>query len=238
MNSIILKKKISYVGILRYLLLTLFGYGLLNISIAHSRSLNTIDGTITILDFDGNEMTDHSNVVIFIDGITANPTTHSQQIIPKISHQGRKFSPHVLPIGKGDTVDFFNDDRIFHNVFSLSKAKTFDLGIYPHGASKLVTFKQSGLVKLYCNIHPKMVGNILVLNNKWFAKSAEDGYFSIKNIPDGEFTLRLWYEFSKGFSQPISFYGGKNISKNLTLRVTKKPRSHKNKFGKPYRKKY
>lgn len=231
-------KKISYADIRRCLLLTFFGYGLLFFSTVYGRSLNTVEGTITVIDFDGNEMEDRSNVVIFIDGTAANPAIQVEQNIPKISHQGRKFAPQVLPIVKGSRVDFFNDDRVFHNVFSLSKAKTFDLGIYPQGTSKVVTFNTPGLVKIYCNIHPKMVSNILVLNNTLFAKTAVDGSFTIKNVPDGEFTLRSWHEVSEGVSLPVSLHGGKKISKNLTIKITKKVRSHKNKFGKSYRTKY
>lgn len=230
------------VGRCSILVMLLFGYNMFYYSVAKSESLvpslNVIQGTVTILDQGGNEIKDRSNVVIFIDGIATNQLTQDQQNTPKMSHQGRQFSPRVLPIVKEGTVDFFNDDSIYHNVFSLSKAKSFDLGIYPQGTSKLVTFNQPGLIKIYCNMHPKMVSNILVLNNPLFAKTDDDGTFTIHNIPDGKFTLRLWYEFSDGLSQQISLQGGQQLTKNLVLKVTKKVRSHKNKFGKSYREKY
>ncbi len=225
-------------GVLQCLLLSLLAYGLSGFHLAHARTLNTIDGNLTILGFDGNEKTDHSNAVIFIDGIVAGSVSQLHQDPPKISHLGRKFAPHVLPLLKGGTVDFFNDDRIFHNVFSLSKAKTFDLGIYPQGTSKLVSFERTGLIKIYCNIHPKMVSNILVLNNPFFTKTDTDGSFTIENIPDGTYTLRIWHEFSVAMNLPVSFQDGQIVTQNLTITETKKVRSHKNKFGKPYKTKY
>ncbi len=220
----------------------LLGYSILCFSVTDNKSktpsINVLNGTVTILDQDGNEIEDRSNVVIFIDGISTNNQIQDHQKIPKMSHKGRQFTPHVLPIVKQGVVDFFNDDRIYHNVFSLSKAKTFDLGIYPQGTSKLVTFSQSGLVKIYCNMHPKMASNILVLNNPLFAKTNVDGSYTINNIPDGVFSVRLWYEFSDGFSQQISLQGGQQLTKNIAIKVTKKIRRHKNKFGKSYREKY
>lgn len=223
-------------------ILLILGYSALYSSISYSQfnnpPVNTISGTVTIIDRDGDELKDRSNAVIFIDGLSEEQQVQEKKNIPTMSHKGRIFSPRVLPIVKGEVIDFFNDDTIYHNVFSLSKANPFDLGIYPQGTSKLVTFSRPGLVKLYCNIHPKMVSNILVLNNNLFAKTGVDGTFEIKNIPDSEFTLRVWYEYSDVFSRQVSVKDGKRFIETFTIKATKKIRAHKNKFGKPYRRKY
>ncbi len=127
---------------------------------------NTIKGVVTITDLDGNPHSDHSDAVVFIDGLPSqSKSQQSNEIAPLISHKGRQFSPRVLPIVKGGKVDFYNDDDIFHNVFSLSRVKPFDLGIYPTGTSKIVEFEHTGLVKLYCNIHPDMVSNRVMIES-------------------------------------------------------------------------
>lgn len=201
-------------------------------------SLNAIKGTVKVLDRHGEPIEDRSNVVVFIDGIVSNSSTRALDRPLTMSHRERKFAPRVAPIVKGGAIDFFNDDRIYHNVFSLSKSNTFDLGIYAQGTSKLVTFDRPGLIKIYCNIHPKMVSNILVLENPFFSKTGHDGSFEINDIPDGRFVLRTWYEFGDGFSEIINFRGGKEITTALEIKTTKKLIKHKNKFGKPYRNKY
>ena len=203
-----------------------------------NRSLNSISGTVTVLDEDGRVIPDASNVVVFIDGISEQYQPEIGIDVPKISHRGRQFSPHVLPIVKGTTIDFLNDDSIYHNVFSLSEANTFDLGIYPEGTSKLVTFEQPGLVNVYCNIHPNMVSTILVLNNTMFVTTGADGAFEIRNIPDGQFTLRVWYEFGEELSREVSLSGGNQLTEAFTLTAIRRIRTHDNKFGRPYREKY
>src|SRR5256885_13468033 len=96
------------------------------------------------------------------------------------------FTPPVLPIMQGTTVEFPNDDPIFHNVFSLSKTKPFDLGLYKRGTNKSVTFDQPGLVKVYCNIHEKMIGYIAVLENPYFTLTDKEGKFKIADVPPGK----------------------------------------------------
>ena len=194
-------------------------------------------GSVTIVDRDGGDALDYSNVVVFVDGVALEEMS-SNRMVPKVTHKGRRFAPRVLALVKGTTVSFFNDDDIFHNVFSLSKAKPFDLGIYPEGASKLVEFDRAGLVKLYCQIHPSMVGNILVLNNSLYAITGADGKFRIENVPDGDFVLRAWHESAVELQQPLSVRGNLTYELTFVLEETKKIKQHKNKFGKHYKKKY
>ena len=197
-----------------------------------------IRGTVSITDKQGNKLEDHSNVVVFVDGLSAQQKTLVQRSIPKISHKGLQFNPRVLPVARGASVNFLNDDRVFHNVFSLSKAKTFDLGIYPSGSEKFVRFDQPGLVKVYCNIHPNMISNILVLNNLLFSKTNIDGKFEIKNVPAGNFTLRVWYELGDEVNKKVTIQENEHLIENFTVTNTKHVKKHKNKFGMPYRKKY
>jgi len=200
--------------------------------------LNTASGVVRVFDHNGDELEDRSDVVVFVDGLSDTASYRSASKPPQVSHKDRQFSPSVLPLARGTTVDFFNDDNIFHNVFSLSKSKSFDLGIYPEGTSKLVTFSEPGLVKIHCNIHPKMTSTILVLNNSLFATTGPDGRFEIDGVPDGQATLRVWSEFSDELSRTVFLTGGGRFEESFDVQQTKRFVQHKNKFGKRYREKY
>ena len=116
------------------------------------------------------------------------PTQHGV-----LNQKGLKFHPQVLPILVGTTVDFPNEDNLFHNVFSYSKPGEFDLGRYPMGDSRSVMFDRTGVVRVYCDIHSDMNATILVLDNPYFAIPDDDGTFVISNLPEGKYTLNLWY---------------------------------------------
>jgi plastocyanin len=103
------------------------------------------------------------------------------------------FVPHVLPILVGSTVEFPNSDPVYHNVFSFSKSKTFDLGRYPTGRSKAVTFNKPGLVKVYCDMHSQMNAFILVLANPYFTLTDEQGNYEIRDIPAGTYKVKAWF---------------------------------------------
>ncbi len=111
---------------------------------------------------------------------------------PILDQKGLQFHPQVLPILLGTTVDFPNRDNLFHNVFSYSKTKRFDLGRYPKDDSRSVTFDRPGVVRVYCDIHSDMNATILVLENPFFAAPDGTGAYSMRNIPEGTHTLVLW----------------------------------------------
>ena len=104
---------------------------------------------------------------------------------PVMRQEGLTFVPHVLAIPKGSTVEFPNVDSIFHNVFSLSKAASFDLGRYPKGSSKSIRFDRPGIIKVFCHIHSDMSGVIVVLDNPFFAVPDARGHYSIDGIHPG-----------------------------------------------------
>lgn len=197
---------------------------------------NVIRGTITILDDRGMELEDRSNVVVFVDGLGEQQTGELSSAV--ISQRGRRFSPRVLPIVRGSVVEFPNDDGIFHNVFSVSRAKPFDLGIYPEGDSRSITFDQSGLIKVYCNIHPDMISTLLVLNNSLFDTTDPAGAFEINHVPDGEVTVRVWSEFGEEIARRVVVSGGQSAEESFVVQETRRITDHNNKFGRPYRDKY
>jgi len=105
------------------------------------------------------------------------------------------FSPHVLPIMVGATVEWPNNDKIYHNVFSMSDAKQFDLGLYKgNPPEKRVTFDKPGRVDVYCSIHENMHCVVLVLENPYFATTDKNGNYKIPDVPPGIYKLKVWHE--------------------------------------------
>ena len=129
-------------------------------------------------------------VVIYLDGRVAGRGKHPD---PVIAQRDKSFVPRVLPVRAGTMVQFPNGDQFFHNVFSLSSAKRFDLGKYNTGESRSQTFTQPGLVKLFCEIHARMKGFVLVLESDAFAVPNANGHFRLIDVPPGEHTLVAWH---------------------------------------------
>ena len=112
----------------------------------------------------------------------------------RIAQRDAAFSSHVLPVLVGTTVEWPNEDDIFHNVFSDSEALRFDLGLYKKGEHKSVTFVKPGRVDVFCSIHSNMHCIILVLENPFFASADSQGNFSIPKVPAGTYRLKAWHE--------------------------------------------
>jgi plastocyanin len=102
------------------------------------------------------------------------------------------FSPRVLAVQAGDTVEFPNNDRVFHNVFSFKDGKRFDLGLYPVGSTKTVRFDRPGLSRIFCNIHPNMAAYVLAVESPHFAVSDASGAFVIPEVPAGTHPYHAW----------------------------------------------
>ena len=183
---------------------------------------NTIWGKVKILKLDGGARTDRSNVVVFLEGVESDGDFALPRKNPVLSQKNRRFTPKVLPVMKDTTVDFPNDDSIFHNVFSLSETQSFDLDIYPPGQSKSVTFPTTGWVKIHCSIHPQMLGHIIVLETPFFAVTDQKGIFVLSGVPDGEYTLKTWYEFGGEISKDIKVSGPSVYEYSLEIEEDKK----------------
>src|SRR5262249_17522216 len=111
-----------------------------------------------------------------------------------MDQRNETFVPHVLAITTGTTVDFPNSDRIYHNVFSLSKPAKFDLGRYPVGHSRAIRFDRPGIVRVFCDIHSHMNAFILVFSHPYFAMTDTDGRYRIDNVPPGTYQVVAWNE--------------------------------------------
>jgi polysaccharide lyase family 4-like protein len=111
----------------------------------------------------------------------------------RLAQKNQGFVPRVLPVAVGARVDFPNQDPIYHNVFSVSPAKRFDLGKYGLGKSKSLVFNKPGIVNVYCDIHSNMEGIILVLPHGWFAQPDAEGRFTLPPVPAGTYQVRVWH---------------------------------------------
>ena len=128
------------------------------------------------------------------------------------------FVPHVLAITTGTTVDFPNSDRIYHNVFSLSKSAQFDLGRYATGRSKSVRFDRPGVVRVFCEIHSHMNAFILVFSHPFFSMTDTDGRYRIDNVPPGNYNVIAWNEGRSSDQTPVSVPGGGVAELDIALR--------------------
>jgi len=110
----------------------------------------------------------------------------------RMDQLGQRFVPRILGIVAGQTVEFHNSDNVFHNIFSYSPPKKFDLGRYPKGKSRSVTFAKAGPVQVYCDIHSDMRGDIIVAPSSRFAMIGPSGRFRIGNVAPGAHTIKVW----------------------------------------------
>ena len=201
----------------------------------------TISGTVMLRDsrLDSvNKKKDFSGVVVSAERIDAPlPAPSARHVV--MLQKNKMFTPHILPVVTGTTVDFPNADPIFHNAFSSYNGQIFDVGLYPPGSSKPVHFSRPGVVRVFCNIHPSMSSIILVLNTQYFSTTARDGSFEL-SVPPGDYQLNVFNERST--QQTLSGLSRRVVVTEQGLRIPSIDVSeagylsapHRNKYGKEY----
>jgi len=162
--------------------------------------------------------------VIYIDGPVALAAKPPKPVIRNISQKGATFIPHVTPIVVGTTIEWPNQDDIFHNVFSISEAKQFDLDLYKSPEVKRVPFDKAGRVDVFCSIHTTMNCVILVLENPWFAMSDAKGGYAITNIPAGTYTVKAWHERLPIVSKQVVVPTDGGVKVDFTLGINNLPK--------------
>jgi len=159
---------------------------------------------------------ERSRVVLYLEG----PGPAGSEPAPQIAQLDRRFVPDLVVIPVGSTVSFPNMDPIFHNVFSLSKAKTFDLGSYDKGESKHIVFSKPGIVEVYCHLHPNMAATIMVTPNRWYARVGASGQYRIDDVPPGTYTLVAWHKSAGFFRRTIVVGPGHDAVANFVIPIT------------------
>ncbi len=199
-----------------------------------------LSGKVTILDKNHRSLSDASNVVVFLDTVKGNQGFKPPLQNPVLASQDMSFVPPVLCVLAGSTVSFPNKDDMVHNVFSLSKTKAFDLGLYGPGQEKTVTFEKTGLVKIYCNIHENMKAYILILGNPYFTLTDKGGNYRLRDVPPGTYALVCWYHGPEGKEEIVTqdkrvTIGAKAVSPvDFEFSIGGAGSQHKNKWGMYY----
>lgn len=132
-----------------------------------------------------------------------------------IDQRDKVFLPHVSVITQGTTIEFPNNDNVFHNVFAYFNAKKFDLGMYPRGTTKSKTFDKVGVVALFCNVHSEMSAYIVVVDTPYYTIADKQGKFQLKNVPPGNYVMHTWHESGAVSQQNISVKS--DTSTNIVL---------------------
>jgi plastocyanin len=156
------------------------------------------------------------------------PATHL-----KIEQRNTRFVPESVVAVVGQTIDFPNLDKFYHNVFSVTPGNEFDLGLYRSGVSKGAQLNQPGELTIYCNIHPEMVAQVLVLQNAHYAEVAADGSYTLADVPPGSYTLVAWSAKHEPQKQAIEVKAGATAKASFTMKL-RKAGSHLNKNGEQY----
>jgi len=150
-----------------------------------------VSGRVTVLEVRGRVAADISTAVVYLEGRVPRAAALPRA---QVAIDGRQFRPRVLVVPTGTTVQFQNHDPFNHNVFSLSEPSAFDLGLYGRGETRTRRFTRTGLVRVYCNVHPRMSAFILVRDNPWYTQPGPDGVYAIPEVPPGRYVLHVWHE--------------------------------------------
>lgn len=172
-------------------------------------------------------------VVVFLDGDV--PGTPAQTATHAVIKQREKqFDPPLTIVVKGTTIDFPNEDKIFHNVFSVSRPARFDLGLYKSGSMKSVEMKRAGTVDVYCNIHPDMIAKVKILDNGFYTITGASGDFDIEGVPAGDYPIVAWLPSGDEARGNVTVKAGEAAKVELALSASDKKESHLRKDGTPY----
>jgi plastocyanin len=158
-----------------------------------------------------------SNVVVYIKD--APKTADVPLMQATIVQKDEMFSPRVVAITRGSTVDFPNADPFFHNVFSLSRGNGFDLGRFPKGDTRVRQFRNAGIVKVYCDIHSHMSATIIVFDHPYFRMPSADGIFALPPIAAGTYHVVAWHERIGESVQTVRVEAGRNSHLEFSLPV-------------------
>jgi len=155
--------------------------------------------------------------IVYLTGDPLSGLPPKKQPLAEMRQEGLQFFPDVLPIMAGSEVSFPNLDETYHNVFSYSPAREFDLGRYKRGEkSPIIQFPHPGLVQIFCEVHEHMRANILVLETPLFTSTNPDGKFIIHDVPAGKYTLHVWQSPKNNMTFEIEIPEGENHHIDLT----------------------
>ena len=209
--------------------------GTLILAPAGRRAAGPVSGRIIVMDKGNKVAPDVGQAVVWLERASG-PTPAPRSIHAVVTAENKTFTPHVAVVPAGSSITFPNRDGFDHNVFSLSEAGPFDLGLYERGDGKTVTFPTAGIIRVYCNIHSTMSAVIVVAGSPWYTQPEGDGSYSIPAVPPGSYVLHAWHERANvEVSVPVTVTAtGAHGPEGRRVARGGRPESHMNKFGKPY----
>ena len=171
-----------------------------------ARAAPVVNQRYEIVAKDGVLSTNPPVAIVYIEGSFPRPATRP---VTKISQKDLAFLPSLLAVQVGTRVEFPNFDDTFHNIFSFSPAKRFDLGRYRPDEKPVPSqvFEEAGLVTLRCDIHEHMRALILVLDTPHFIITDDVGAFRLSGLPDGRYTLKAWLNSKTTKEQVVELRG-------------------------------
>jgi plastocyanin len=217
----------------------LFFWGALFVSAAPLSAAPLVAGTVQLTGSRAPQVQkgkDYSGVVVWLEGENVRPVPRRADMLQK----NKEFVPHVLAVAVGSPVAFPNLDPIFHNAFSSFSGQIFDVGLYAPGTSRTVVFRRSGVVRVFCNIHPAMSAVIAVVPTPHYAVSNKNGSFEIPDVAPGDYQLRVFHdrateETLEKLERRITVGEDKLILPPISVSESGYIQlPHKNKYGKEY----
>jgi plastocyanin len=160
---------------------------------------------------------ERSHVVVYLEG----KQLPSSPVSAAIEQRDRRFAPDLVVVPAGSTVSFPNRDAIFHNVFSLAKAKIFDLGNYPKDQSRAVVLPLPGIIFVNCRLHSNMTATIVVSPNSYATRVGEAGRFTFAGVPGGTYTVVAWHKAAGFFRKTVTVDGSGNAAVEFFVPVPK-----------------
>ena len=164
---------------------------------------------------------DRRRVVVYLESAPRQAFSDLRPGRARMDQRGQQFVPHLLAVTAGTVVDFPNNDKTFHNVFSLSRARTFDLGRFAPGRTGAVRFDRPGIVPVFCDIHSHMSAYVLVFGHTYFAVSNENGRYAIEDVPAGDYSLAVWSELGTTRPRRVTVVEGAIVEADF--RVAREP---------------
>jgi plastocyanin len=163
------------------------------------------------------EPVDKRRSVVYLETVPQSAFEAPSPLRAVLDQRNETFVPPVVAITVGSSVEFPNSDKVYHNVFSLSKTRRFDLGRYPRGQSRSVVFDRTGVVRVFCEIHSHMSAYILVFAHRFFAVTDLEGRYRIDGIPPGSYTLALWSDGNVRSRREVRVEHGQVLEQDLAV---------------------